>query len=147
MEASEEAEAAAPESCSLSVEFLKRESAAKLTEEATLLADAPATLLKMVVEPMVEVMVDPPVVSTVTIAEVVMAEEEPPFPPAPACSQVSHVPTIYPRESLTPPAPVSVPVAVPVGVVAVMVIVPVATVVMVVSVVVETPSGRETVSV
>jgi hypothetical protein len=39
----------------------------------------------MVVEPMVEVMVDPPVVSTVTIAEVVIADEEP-------YSQVSHVP-------------------------------------------------------
>jgi hypothetical protein len=104
----------------------------KLTEEASLLADAPALLPKMVVEPMVEVMVDPPVVSTVTRAEVVIAEE-PPFPPAPAYSQVSHVP-ICPRESLTPPVPVAVA--------AVVVVVPVATVVRVVAVAVETPSRK-----
>jgi hypothetical protein len=51
-------------------------------EEAMLLA-IPAPLLKMVVEPIVEVNVEPPEVSTVTIAEVVTAVENPPAAPAP----------------------------------------------------------------
>jgi hypothetical protein len=58
--------------------------AAPEREEAMLLATS-APLLKMVVEPMVEVKVEPPDVSTLTMAEVVTAVENPapPTPPAP----------------------------------------------------------------
>jgi hypothetical protein len=48
-----------------------------------MLLATPAPLLKMVVEPIVEVKVEPPEVSTVTIAEVVTAVENPPAVPAP----------------------------------------------------------------
>lgn len=83
------------------------EEAAPEREEAAPLAEDPAPLPKMVVEPTVVVNVEPPEVSTETMAEVVIAVGDPPAPASP-------VPVVE-----TPAPPVAPPVADPEAAIAV----------------------------